>query len=357
MTASWVWLYGPAGVGKSATGFALFEQFAEAGELVAFVELDQIGMCMPRPVLERSAAKADNLLGILDNFTAAGAHGVIVSGDIVETMPDLLRRTSTAPVLCRLRASDDITLERLTIRQSVHFATPSAEYESYRVPAGDLDIVTYPGSVDEVASEIRRCLGPWPPAATVVQAPPRPTRPAIDASAVLVTGPRTVGTSVVAWQVLMDSVASGHCTGYLDLAQLGFLPAALEDASLPTTLANVATCWEGFRTRGAERLVLCGHFGGKQLGPIRRLTPSLRVAALTAAPDTLIERARRRRRQKDLWLPGDDLFGRDDTYLDEVVGQAATFDAEPADLVVATDGHEPADIATRIRSLWTDAVT
>ena len=335
MTASWLWLYGPAGVGKSATGFALFEHLAESGELVAFVEIDQIGMCMPRPVLARSAAKADNLLGILDNFTAAGAHGVIVSGDIVETMRDVLGRTRKKPVLCRLRATDDITLERLIIRRSVHFAMASADYESHGVPAGDLEVATHPGRVEEVAAEILRRLGPWPPAPNVAHLPPRPAQPAIDASAILVTGPRTVGTSTVAWQVLMDSITSGHCTGYLDLDQLGFLPTGLEDAAPPTTLANVATCWAGFRAQGAERLVLCGHLGGKQLDPIRKLTPSLRVAALTATPDTLIERARRRRRQKDLWLPGDDLFGRDEAYLHEVVGQAATFDSEPADLVVA----------------------
>ena len=69
MTA-WLWLYGPPGVGKSTTGFELFEQLIERGDRVAFVELDQIGMCLPAPVAARSAAKADNLLGMLDNFAA-----------------------------------------------------------------------------------------------------------------------------------------------------------------------------------------------------------------------------------------------------------------------------------------------
>ena len=152
MTVAWLWLYGPPGVGKSATGFELFEQLVERGERVAFVELDQIGMCMPAPTAARSAAKADNLLGMLDNFGEAGAHGVIVCGDIVETMRDLLTRAREEPVLCRLRADDDVTVERLTIRRSVHYAMSSSVYESYDVPAGDLDVTTYPLGVEEVAS-------------------------------------------------------------------------------------------------------------------------------------------------------------------------------------------------------------
>jgi len=357
MTVPWLWLYGPPGVGKSATGFAVFEQLVARGERVAFVELDQIGMCMPAPVEARSAAKADNLLGMLDNFAAAEASGVIACGDIVETMSDPLRRAGRRPVLCRLRADDDVAVERLTIRGSVHYAMSSTAYESYDVPAGDLDLITHPLDVDEVAAEIVRRLGPWPPASTVAEVS-TPLAPSMidDCSAILVTGPRAVGTSTVAWQVFMASVAS-DCTGYLDLEQLGFLPATLQEALLPTKLANVATCWAGFRSLGAERLVLCGHVDGHQLSAIRERVPSLRVVALTAAPDVLLERARRRSRQKDIWLPGDDLFGRDDTYLREVVRQAATFEPEHADLVAATDGLAPADLAARITSLWPGATT
>lgn len=354
---AWLWLYGPPGVGKSATGFELFEQLIERGDRVAFVELDQIGMCMPAPVAARSAAKADNLLGMLDNFAAAGVDGVIVCGDIVEMMSDLLTRARERPVLCRLRADDDVTVERLTIRGSVHYAMSSSVYESYDVPGGDLDVTTHPLGVNEVAAEIVRLLGSWPPASTVAEVP-APLAPAVlDSSAILVTGPRAVGTSMVAWQVLMASVASGHRTGYLDFEQLGFLPGALQEASLATKLANVATCWAGFRDQGAERLVVCGHVEGHELSAVRDLMPSLRVVALTAAPDTLLERARRRSRQKDIWLPGDDLFGRGSAYLSEVVRQAAIFEPEHADLVVGTDGLTPADIAARITPLWSGATT
>ena len=353
MTVPWLWLYGPPGSGKSATGFELFEQLVARGERVAFVELDQIGMCMAASVAARSAAKADNLLGMLDSFAAAGVDGVIVSGDLVETMSDVLQRARARPLLCRLRADDDVTLERLTIRGSAHFAMSSSVYASYDAPSADLDVETHPLGVREVASEIRGRVGPWPQASRDAERPAPLSSPTIDdTSPLLITGPRAVGTSTVAWQVLMASVGSGRCTGYLDIEQLGFLPPALDGALLDTKLANVAACWAGFRKQGAERLVLCGHVDGNALRALRELAPLLRVVTLTAAPNTLLDRARRRSRQKDLWLPGDDLFGRDDTYLREVVREGATFEPGPADLVIETDALTPSDIAARARRLW-----
>lgn len=356
--AAWLWLYGPPGVGKSATGFELFAQLTERGDRVAFVEIDQIGMCMPAPTDARCAAKADNLLGMLDNFTAVGVDGVVVSGDIIETMRDVLPRGRERPVLCRLRADDDVTVERLTIRGGLQWKMSTDVYESYGPPVGDLDVITHGLGVGEVAAEIVRRLGAWPLVSAVsdVRAPLAP--PMIDASsAILITGPRAVGTSTVGWQVLTASVASGHRTGYLDLDQLGFVPVVLQEAALATKLANVGTCWAGFQDQGAERLVLCGHADSHDLRVIRELIPSIRVAALTAEADTLLERARRRSRHKDVWLPGDDLFGRDDAHLRKVVRQAATFDTEHADVVIDSDGLTPADIAEGVTSLWPDATT
>jgi adenylylsulfate kinase-like enzyme len=355
VTAAWLWLYGPPGVGKSATGYELFEQLSARGDRVAFIEIDQIGMCMPASIDVRTAAKANNLLGTLDNFAAAGVDGVVVSGDIVEAMREVLTRAHEQPVLCRLRADDDITIERLTIRGGLQWKMPSNLYESFGPPSGDLDVITNALSVGEVATEIVRRLGPWPSesAVTDVRAPLGP--PAIDVpSAILITGPRAVGTSTVAWQVLTTSIESGRRTGFLDLDQLGFVPVALQEAGLAIKLTNLSTCWAGFRDQGAERLVLCGHADGHDLQVMRERIPSLRIAALTAATETLYERARRRSSQKDVWLPGDDLFGRDDAYLREVTRQAATFDTEHTDVVIETDNRTPAEIAEGITPLWPD---
>lgn len=76
------------------------------------------------------------------------------------------------------------------------------------------------------------------------------------------------------------------------------------------------------------------------------------MVALSATAATLLERAERRSRHPDTWLPGDDLFGRDHTYVREVVREAAAFRAQDADLVIETDGRTPADIAALIAPLW-----
>jgi len=70
-------------VGKSATGYELFAQLAKRRDRVAFIEIDQIGMCMPAPAEARSAAKADNLLGVLDMSAGAGML-LLVPGGLFE---------------------------------------------------------------------------------------------------------------------------------------------------------------------------------------------------------------------------------------------------------------------------------
>jgi gluconate kinase len=349
---TWLWLFGQPGVGKSATGFRLFQRLAENGVRVAFIEIDQIGMCMPAPDSARSTAKADNLLAVLDIFSEAGAS-VIVTGDIVETMHDVLNRAPTQPVLCRLRADDEVTTERLTARGGPQYAMSSRIYGSFDVPDADVDVTTH-ASVDEVVDEIVRTVGPWPGEINVVEAEAAsaaPT-PVPDADVILITGPRAVGTSTVAWQVLIESIAVGCPTGFLDLDQLGFLSAATPDLALGVMVANVTACWAGFRAQGAKRLVLCGHADDREVSTLRGLLPSLRVVALTATSDTLLERARWRREHRDIELPGDDLFGEGDDYLRDIVFASQTCLTEDADVTLGTDALQPVDIAARITPMW-----
>lgn len=350
MSRSWLWLFGPPGVGKSAAGFRLFQRLAEMGKRVAFIEIDQIGMCMPVTDSARSAAKTANLLGVLDNFAAVGA-AVIVTGDIVETMQEVLDRATTQPVLCRLRADDEVAVERLAGRGGLQYAMSSQVYESFDVPKAGVDVTTH-ASVDDVVDEILRQVGTWPSEVRVAEEPlpPEPT-PLRDAEGIMVTGPRAVGASTVAWQVFMESVATGRPTAFLDLDQLGFLSEADQDRLWALALANLTACWTGFRGQGAERLVLCGHVDDRVVVALRGLVSSLRVVALSATFDTLLERARRRRQHRGIELPGDDLFGRTDDHVREVVRTVPPV-LEDADLTVATDGLEPIDIAARISPLW-----
>jgi hypothetical protein len=255
-------------------------------------------------------------------------------------------------VLCRLRADDDVTVERLTARSGPQYAMSSQVYESFAVPDANLDVMTH-ASLDDVVDEILRLVGSWPAevGAGKVHAPSAPT-PVRGADVILITGPRAVGASTVGWQVLMESIAMGCPTGFLDLNQLGFLSAATWDEARTVKLANLTASWAGFQAQGAERLVLCGHADAREVRALREPIPSLRVVSLTATPDTLLERARWRREHRDLELPGDDLFGASDAQLRDVVLASQTYVPQDADLTIGTDALQPVDIAARISQLW-----
>ncbi len=42
-----LWLYGPAGVGKTTVGWEIFSRLTRTGVAAAFVDIDQLGMCYP----------------------------------------------------------------------------------------------------------------------------------------------------------------------------------------------------------------------------------------------------------------------------------------------------------------------
>lgn len=78
----WLWLFGASGAGKSAAGFELYRQLGAEGRRVAFLDLDQIGMCLPDNDPIRAPIKTANLQSVLRNLAAVGAEGVVVAGDV-----------------------------------------------------------------------------------------------------------------------------------------------------------------------------------------------------------------------------------------------------------------------------------
>ena len=58
-----LWLCGPVGVGKSSVGYAIFQQVYRSGTKVAYVDLDQVGLCYPSPADDphNHRVKAQNL--------------------------------------------------------------------------------------------------------------------------------------------------------------------------------------------------------------------------------------------------------------------------------------------------------
>lgn len=350
----WLWLYGPAGVGKSAIGYEIYRRLVGRGRRIGYVEVDQIGMCMPAEPEDRSRTKADNLLALLETFAQADMEGVVVSGDMAgPAMHHALEHGATQPVLCRLRADHDVIVERLTVRGSPQFAEASRTYDDdHTVPAGDLRVTTHPLGVSELADQILGELGSWPPSRPQLGATPGdatdsgpPTATGCDA--LLVTGPRAVGKSTVAWQVFMRSVSAGIRTAYLDLEQLAFLQPALAPDNLAVKLANVAACWRGFARQGAVRLMLCGNVEtASDVDRYRTMLPSLHVVALTAGHDAILRRARQRRLRKEIWLPGDDLFGRPESELLSTVERSMASFASTGSAVERADERPPTDDLT-----------
>ncbi|RKT88017.1 Adenylylsulfate kinase [Saccharopolyspora antimicrobica] len=111
-----LWLCGPGGVGKSATGFAVYQQILHAGHTVAFVDLDQLAFCGP-PGDHR--LKAANLAALWETYHAAGARHLVITGPAedaatVKTYTEAL--PGTAFTVCRLHAGADQLAHRIMLR-------------------------------------------------------------------------------------------------------------------------------------------------------------------------------------------------------------------------------------------------
>ena len=77
-----LWICGPAGVGKTTVGWAIYAKLAQAGNAVGYVDIDQLGNFYPDPAADpgRYRMQAENLGAVVAAFRVAGARRVIVSG-------------------------------------------------------------------------------------------------------------------------------------------------------------------------------------------------------------------------------------------------------------------------------------
>jgi adenylylsulfate kinase-like enzyme len=79
-----LWLCGPPGAGKSAAGWALYDGLARSGARAGFVDIDQLGMCLPAPPDDPQCyrLKERNASALAANFRVAGCEALVVSGDL-----------------------------------------------------------------------------------------------------------------------------------------------------------------------------------------------------------------------------------------------------------------------------------
>jgi adenylylsulfate kinase-like enzyme len=114
-------LCGPAGVGKSAVGFEVYQRTLRAGSAAAYIDLDQIGFCRPAPAGDpgNHSVKARNLAGVWQTYRAAGARCLVAVGP-VETDAAAKVYAAALPraaiTLCRLHAGAYELSRRIMLR-------------------------------------------------------------------------------------------------------------------------------------------------------------------------------------------------------------------------------------------------
>lgn len=313
-----VWVYGPPGVGKSVTGWALLRRLAESGESVAYVDIDQLGMVYPDPPGDEYA---DRLKGRA-LAAVASCHDpgmtLVVSGVLD---PDFLwwydeQLAPFSPTFVRLTASVGTLRGRLAARADLD----EDEVAERLAEARRLEVIGLPharvdtgsASVAQVVDEVWAAGTGQPSAAAPTTASTGPTG-VVSGRALLVTGVTPVGKSTAAWAAFARLREKGIRAGFLDLRQLGLR--GREGGRLDHELQArvVGAVWPELHAAGAEVLLLNGDVPTQALfeGYAQRLGPgtSLVGCRLVADEPTLIARAMTRQVPSVARLAGDHLAG------------------------------------------------
>ena len=368
-----LWLCGPPGVGKSAAGWVLYTRLARSGTRVGFVDIDQLGMCLPAPPgdPQRYRLKQRNLSAVAGGFHAFGCDAVVVSGHLGPAEAISPRTVDGASLtICRLRASADELRRRLTSRR----ATPDLVVDSLneaeeldRSSFADACVDTDGLTVAEVAQLVRERCGGWPPerAAGAREAGAVPAAmPAVgaDGDVLLLCGATGVGKSAAGFEVFLRQVRAGVAAAYIDLEQIGFMhPVPVEGPDgNRLTARNLADLWRAYHATGARRLVLSGPVPDARAAAVYAgVLPAARVTIcrLHAGPAELAHRISLRGQGRGWPQPGDPLIGQPEPYLRLVTEQAAV-DAEAledsglGDLRINTNGLSVAQVADIITNRW-----
>jgi chloramphenicol 3-O-phosphotransferase len=358
------------GAGKSAAGWALYDGLARSGARAGFVDIDQVGMCLPAPPEdpERYRLKVRNVSAVAANFRAAGCDALVVSGHL-----GLSQALSSGTVhgasltICRLRASPDELRRRLTARRAPDLVADSLREaeELDRSSFADACVDTDGLTVAEVARLVRERCGGWPPqrvaAARADDAAPVPSPGAgAGGEVLLVCGAAGVGKSAVGFEVYLRQLRAGAAAAYVDLDQIGFTSAvpAGDPGGHRLRARNLADLWRAYHEAGARRLILSGPVPDARAAAVYAgalPAADVTVCRLHAGPAELARRITRRGQGLGWPQPGDLLIGQPEARL-RLLTERAAADAEAldrsglGDLRIDTDGlsvDEAADLVSR----------
>jgi adenylylsulfate kinase-like enzyme len=374
-----LWLYGPAGVGKTTVGWEIFGRLRRADNECAYVDIDQLGICYPEPPSDpgRYRLEARNLNAVVANFAAAGARSVIVSGVADPAHGISAHLVPAARLLsCRLRADPECLRQRILGRGGDSAAADDAQREAdlYDAQQAALVVDTTDRSPDDVATEAVSRAGGLaaligrrpadPPMAHCISAPavsPAGARPPV----LLLCGPTGVGKSTVGFEIYLRGLRAGQTAAYIDLDQLGFWHSAQAEADRDALKAgNLAAVWANFQAAGAQQLVLTGPVGSERAAATYSAAlPSadVTICRLHAGLPDLARRIETRGRGGSWPQPGDPLAGQSSEFLRRVAEQAASDGAEldtaAIGVRVDTDGRSVAEVADLVLSCtgWPNA--
>ncbi len=365
MTVPVLWICGAPGSGKSTVGWEVRARLAAEGADVAYVDVDQLGICFPEPDGDpgRTRLQARVLARLVDGFAAEGARGIVVSGVTdSEDGPhgDLLENAALTVV--RLTADEETLRERLTARGSADMV--EGTLDDARVLArsrfADHVVDTAGVSVDAVVELVLAAVAGWPgnPSSGLSRTPGEASAEP-GGRVLLLTGATGVGKSTVGFPVFLQSLSAGVPTAYLDLDQVSFVPPASGPAPVRVTARHAAAAWTEFRAVGAQRLVAVGRVDDD--AALAAFEGAFAPAAVTvvrlhAAPDEHTARVMSRGAGGSWAQPGDPLRGLPEVELLRVaadaVADAAARSASAPGARVDTTGRDAWDVAAELAGLW-----
>ena len=330
-------LAGSPGVGKSAVGWTLVERLANRGEPVAYVDIDQLGMCYPPPQGDpyRWALKERALDRIARCYRQAGVARLVVSGVSFPDLPppevtearvtslwldaaaevrrvrlgprgwDSARTNEVVEVGTAEAARLDGSWKRLSTDGLTVDETVDAVFACWTHEAAGLVSASTPTGISPAAGAAsnraaagkgRRCSGP------VVDRTPMCRR--------FDRGLAGRGRSLASWS---SDRFHRHCAAVVS-----------PDLAVPVGLTNGVALQEVFAEADAEMFVIVAPLE-IQPSDVRAAFPGigLSVVRLHATDDKLFHRALARTRGEGPMVAGDDLLGSSAPDAEAVLAAAA----------------------------------
>lgn len=348
-------LAGPPGVGKTTVAWMLAQSDATAGVPVAFVDIDQLGMCYPAPVddADRWLLKEKALRRLAPAYAMAGAARLIVSGVASPDAPPPLNDDYPTHSIW-LDVVESARRERLVERgwavEKVDEVAALGSEESARADAGWRRVDTHERTPRQSVDDVRALLATSSARTSGARSIHSPIPSGI-ARALWLSGPRVVGTSTIGWTVASEAWSAGRRTGFIDVEQLGFA------WNLQRTVGalNAGELGRVFAEADAAEVVIVAPLGADAAEARRLLGAASFIEVRVAADETARrERIRSRRDGRGPVLAGDSAYAASDAMIEAITSGGAARSRTPLrsdEHLLDTSRLSAADAAARLRAI------